>query len=170
MSNPAYRYLLPMWDGGGTVTPELGVARRLIARGHSVHVLADPTIRSQAEDVGCTFTPWVRAPHRTSADPDQDLLHDWETTNPLAMLGRVRDRFVAGPAEAFAADTADAIELVQPDVVAPDYLLFGSIIAAQSARVPVVPIVPEHLDAAEPRRPSDRPGVPARQGFAWPVS
>ena len=69
MSKPAYRYLLPMWDGGGTVAPELGVARRLIARGHSVHVLADPTIRHQAEDAGCTFTPWVQAPHRTSSRP-----------------------------------------------------------------------------------------------------
>jgi len=166
MSKPAYRYLLPMWDGGGTVAPELGVARRLIARGHSVHVLADPTIRSQAEDAGCTFTPWAQAPHRTSADPDQDLIHDWETANPLAMLGRVRDRFIAGPAEAFAADTANAIEQVQPDVVAPDYLLFGSIIAAQSARVPVVPIVPNIWTLPSPGVPAIGPGFPLAKG--WP--
>ena len=169
MSKPAYRYLLPMWDGGGTVAPELGVARRLIARGHSVHVLADPTIRHQAEDAGCTFTPWVQAPHRTSADPDQDLLHDWETANPLAMLGRVRDRFIAGPAEAFAADTAGVIEQVQPDVVARlpavrlDHRCAVSPGAGRSDR-------PEHLDAAEPGRASDRSWVPAGQGLARSVS
>jgi len=37
-----------MWDGGGTVPPELGVARRLVARGHSVRVLADPVIEDEA--------------------------------------------------------------------------------------------------------------------------
>ena len=56
MTHATYRYLLPMWDGGGTVAPELGVARRLIARGHTVHVLADPTIVAEAEQAGCTFT------------------------------------------------------------------------------------------------------------------
>src|SRR5262245_31050324 len=101
-----------MWDGGGTVPPELGVARRLIARGHQVHVLADPTIAAQAEAAGCTFSPWRRAPHRTSHAVDQDLLRDWETKNPLVMLQRVRDRFLAGPAAAFAADTADTIAAV----------------------------------------------------------
>ncbi|MGI9052283.1 MAG: hypothetical protein ACR2HQ_06485 [Ilumatobacteraceae bacterium] len=120
MTNTPQRYLLPMWDGGGTVAPGLGVARRLIARGHVVHVLADPTIGAQAEQAGCTFTPWQRAPHRTSLDPDQDLLRDWETANPLVMLQRMRDRFIAGPAEEFAADSGDAIDLFRPDVVAPN--------------------------------------------------
>ena len=165
MTNSPCRYLLPMWDGGGTVAPGLGVARRLIARGHSVHVLADPTIRSQAEQAGCTFTPWQRAPHRTSHDPDQDLLRDWETANPLAMLARIRDRFIAGPAEAFAADTSDAIDLVRPDVVAPDYLLFGSILAAEAAPLPVVPMVPNIWTLPSPGVPAIGPGFPLAKGL-----
>jgi hypothetical protein len=32
-------YLFAMWEGGGNVPPMLGVARRLIARGHAVTVL-----------------------------------------------------------------------------------------------------------------------------------
>ena len=91
------RYLLPMWDGGGTVAPGLGVARRLLARGHAVHVLADPTIEDQAIATGCTFSPWTSAPHRTTLDPDQDLMRDWETTNPLVML-RLRPRSLHGRA------------------------------------------------------------------------
>ncbi len=163
ITNPR-RYLLPMWDGGGTVGPGLGVASRLIARGHAVHVLADPTIEDQAIATGCTFTPWTTAPHRTTLDVDQDLMRDWETTNPLVMLGRVRDRFIAGPAEQFAADTGAAIDLVQPDVVVPDYLIFGAIIAAQAADVPVVPIVPNIWTLPSPGVPAIGPGFPLAKG------
>ena len=133
---------MPMWDGGGNIPPELGVARRLIAGGHHVHVLADPTVRGAAEAVGCTFTPWRRGPHRASLDPSEDLLKDWETKNPLVMLGRARDRFIAGPAAEYAADTAETIDAFGPDVVVPDAFLFGSIIAAQGASLPVALLVP----------------------------
>lgn len=135
-------FLFTMWEGGGTLPPELGVARRLLERGHRVHVLADPTVEDDALAAGCTFSPWQRAPHRTSLDPAQDLLRDWEVRNPLAMLKRVRDVFVAGPAADYAADTLAAIDVVQPDAVVPDYMLFGTILAAQAAKLPVAPLVP----------------------------
>lgn len=165
MTNTPQRYLLPMWDGGGTVAPGLGVARRLIARGHAVHVIADPTIADQADQAGCTFTPWSRAPHRAALDRDQDLLRDWETANPLVMLSRVRDRLIAGPAEQFATDTAEAIDVFGPDVVAPDYLLFGAIIAAQAAHVPVVPIVPNIWTLPSPGVPAIGPGFSLAKGI-----
>ena len=95
-----------------------------------------------AEEAGCTFSPWRRGPHRTSLDPSEDLLRDWETKNPLVLLKRVRDRFIAGPAADFAADTADAIASFGPDVVVPDAFLFGSVIAAQAASLPVALLVP----------------------------
>ena len=135
------RYLLAMWEGGGNVPPELGVARRLVARGHAVHVLGDPTIEHAATEAGCTFSPWARAPHRTRLDPMQDPIKDWETTNPLVLLARLRDGFMAGPAGRFAADTADAIAAVQPDALLADAFLFGSVIAAQAASLPVVLMV-----------------------------
>jgi MGT family glycosyltransferase len=131
-----------MWEGGGTIPPELGVARRLIDRGHDVHVLADPTVEDDAVAAGCTFTAWQRAPHRTSLDPNQDLLKDWEVGNPFSMLRRVRDVFVAEPAARFAADTAEAIDELRPDMVVPDFMLFGTIIAAQAAGLAVTPIIP----------------------------
>jgi MGT family glycosyltransferase len=58
------------------------------------------------------------------------------------MLGRARDRFIAGPAAEFAADTAEAIDTFRPDAVVPDAFLFGSIIAAQGASLPVALLVP----------------------------
>jgi MGT family glycosyltransferase len=141
MNTSPRRFLMTTWDGGGNVPPELGVARRLLERGHAVHVLADPTIGEAARAAGCTFSPWEQAPHRTTLDPSDDLLKDWETKNPLVMLKRLRDRFMAGPAAEFAADTADAIKSVHPDCVVPDAFLFGSIIAAQEAALPVAPLV-----------------------------
>ncbi len=142
MTARSLQFLFAMWEGGGTLPPQLAVARRLLDRGHSVHVVADPTVEDDALAAGCTFSAWRRAPHRTSLDPSQDLLRDWEVKNPFAMLRRVRDVFVADPAAQFAADTTDAIEAIQPDVVVPDFMLFGTIIAAQAAGLPVTPIVP----------------------------
>lgn len=152
------RFLVSSWEGGGNVPPELGVARRLVAQGHQVHVLADPTISTAAEEAGCTFSPWRRAPHRTSLDPSEDLLKDWETKNPLVMLKRVRDRFIAGPAADFAADTADVIASFGPDVVVPDAFLFGSVIAAQAASLPVALLVPNIWIMPTPGTPPIGPG------------
>ena len=158
------RFLMPMWEGGGTLPPELGVARRLIVRGHAVHVLGDPTISDQARAAGCSFSPWRRAPHRTSLDPAQDPIKDWETSNPLAMITRVCDRFIAGPAEDYAADTADTIAVVRPDVVVPDFLLFGSIIAAQAAELPVAPLVPQIWALPSEGAPAFGAGFPLAKG------
>jgi len=154
---------MPLWDGGGNVPPELGVARRLVARGHQVHVLADPTIEEAAEEAGCTFSPWRRAPHRASLDPSEDPLKDWETKNPLVMLRRARDRFIAGPAAEFAADTGDAVDAFAPDALVADAFLFGSIIAAQAASVPVALLVPNIWIMPSRGTPAIGPGfAPAR--------
>jgi MGT family glycosyltransferase len=141
MTTKPKRFLFPMWEGGGTIPPQLGLARRLLERGHQVHVLADPTVEDDARAAGCTFSPWETAPHRTSLDPADDLLRDWEVSNPLAMLKRVRDVFVATPAGDYAADTRDAIASTRPHAVVPDFMLFGAIMAAQAARLPVAPVI-----------------------------
>jgi len=124
-------YLFPMWEGGGNVPPILGVARRLIERGHRVTVLGDPTIQVEAEQFGCRFLPWRRAPHRTTLLPEDDLLRDWETKNPFQMLSHYRDRFITDPAPAYAADTLDAIDATSPDLIVPEYTIFGAFIAAE---------------------------------------
>jgi MGT family glycosyltransferase len=158
MDRTPHRFLMPTWDGGGNVPPELGIARRLVERGHQVHVLADPTISDEAHAAGCTFSAWRRAPHHTTLDPAEDLLKDWESANPLVMLQRIRDRFMAGPAADFAADTADVIEEFQPDVVVSDAFLFGSIIAAQGARLPVALLVANIWVMPTPGTPTIGPG------------
>lgn len=158
--HPSRRFLFPMWEGGGTLPPQLGVARRLIDRGHRVHVVADPTVEDDALAAGCEFSPWRRAPHRTSLEPADDLLRDWEVRNPFAMLRRVRDVFVANPARDFAADTAETIVAFRPHAVVPDFMLFGTIIAAQAAGLPVAPMIPNIWMLPTRGAPAIGPGFP----------
>src|SRR5918992_1613963 len=66
-------YLFTLWDGSGTVPPELSLARALIERGHRVTVLADPTIEPEAIAAGADFRPWRGAPPpRPRRPPDAD--------------------------------------------------------------------------------------------------
>src|SRR5580700_4771478 len=53
METRTRRFLMTLWDGGGNAPPELVVAKRLVARGHQVHVLGDPTLAGAAEAMGC---------------------------------------------------------------------------------------------------------------------
>ena len=157
------QYLFAMWEGGGNVPPLLGVARRLIARGHQVTVLGDPTIQDEAERFECRFLPWRRAPHRKTLLPEDDLLRDWETKNPFEMLRNFRDRFITAPAPHYAADTLDAIDAVSPDVVVTEYTIFGAFMAAEKRRLPAVGLVPNIWPMPAVGAPPFGPGfLPAR--------
>ena len=155
-------FLFAMWEGGGNVSAMLGLARRLIARGHRVSVLGDPTIADEATRGGCGFMSWRRAPHRKTLRPEDDLLRDWESPNAFAMLRTYRDRFIAIPAPDYAADTLEAIDATAPDVLVPEFTLFGATMAAQARGLPVAAIVPNIW-------PIPVPGVPPfGPGFAPP--
>jgi hypothetical protein len=51
-------YLFALTDGGGTVPPELGLARRLVERGHQVDVLAEDSMAGHVALTGATFHGW----------------------------------------------------------------------------------------------------------------
>ena len=57
-------YLLATWDGAGTAPIDFGIARRLVARGHTVTVIGDPTLEAEAARSDAEFVPWRLAPHR----------------------------------------------------------------------------------------------------------
>jgi MGT family glycosyltransferase len=136
------RYLLATWEGGGVLPPELGLARRLVTRGHQVHVIADPAAGDAARSAGCTFSPWVTAPHKHSLSPDEDILRDWEIKNPLAAFKNALDVFVCGPADRFAADTLAALAEHPADVMLADFMMLGSQIAAEKAKLPLGVLMP----------------------------
>jgi MGT family glycosyltransferase len=104
--------------------------------------------------------PWQRAPHRKTLLPEDDLLRDWETKSPFEMLRNFRDKFIAGPAPRYAADTLDAIDAISPDVVVTEYTIFGAFMAAEKRGLPAVGIVPNIWPLPAKGAPPFGPGFP----------
>ncbi|AZG44223.1 glycosyltransferase [Gordonia insulae] len=158
----ARTYLFALVDGGGTVPPELGAARRLVERGHHVTVLAEDSMASDVHATGATFIPWTTAPNRASRRPEDDPYRDWECTNPLELFGRLLEYQFAGPAPAYAHDTAHAIDTVKPDLAVCSFFAVGAMVAAQARGVPFdVPFPNTYLLPVEGMPPSGLGLTPA---------
>jgi UDP:flavonoid glycosyltransferase YjiC (YdhE family) len=85
----------------------MGLAAELIRRGHSVHVLADPTVCASAVAAGCGFTPWPTAPSVASVEEQTAMVRRMEQGPPWRRYAAVRDLMLAGPAGRFADDVPD---------------------------------------------------------------
>ncbi len=156
-------YLFTLWDGSGTVPPELSLARALIERGHRVTVLADPTIEPEAIAARADFRSWREAPHLRSRRPDDDYLRDFEVDNPPELIARLCERLICGPASAYAAETTSAIRDVRPDAVVSSAFLPGPQIAAEAARLPVAALFSNIYPLPAPGLPPFGAGLaPAR--------
>lgn len=156
-------YLFALWDGGGTVPPELGAARRLIGRGHTVSVLGDPTLAADIAATGADFRPWRQAPHRRSQAHEDDLIKDWECTSPTQVLPRLLDRLIAGPAAAFAAEVRAAHGERPADAVVASGTLLGALAGAESLGVPAVALMSNVYNRPTPGLPPFGTGLrPAR--------
>ncbi len=131
------RYLFTTWEGGGHVQPMLLAARDLAARGHAVLVLSDPCNAPDAAALNVPFRPWTTAPFQTGKGRDDDRLKDHEADNPLAVIQRLLDRVMTGPALAYANDTLAAIDAFAPDVVVSQELLLGPMAAAELRALPL---------------------------------
>ncbi|MBO9557020.1 MAG: glycosyltransferase family 1 protein [Caulobacter sp.] len=131
------RFLFTTWEGGGHVQPMLLVARDLAARGHAVLVLSDPCNASDAAALDVPFQAWTTAPFQTGKTRDDDRLKDHEADNPLAVIQRLLERVMAGPALAYAKDTLAAIDAFTPDVVVSQELLLGPMAAAEARGLPL---------------------------------
>lgn len=159
-----HRYLFVLWEGGGNVPPQLTLARKLIARGHSVRVLADPCVREDAETIGCTFVPFTRAPFRPDRSVESDIVRDWDTKSPLQAFARVRDRIMAGPALQYAEDVLEELRREGADVVAVDWVLFGALAGAETAGVPAASLVHSVWQVPTPGMPAPGPGFLPMRG------
>jgi MGT family glycosyltransferase len=135
-------YLFALLDGGGTVPPELGAARRLVERGHRVEVIAENSMRQEVEFAGAAFRPWVKAMNRPGRGPDHDVLQDWQLRTPMQFVARMLDRVLAGPAPDLAADLMDAVGDHRPDVVVCDMFALGAMVGAEAAGLPYFVLMP----------------------------
>lgn len=156
-------YLFTLVDGGGTVPPELGTARRLVERGHHVTVLAEDSMAAEVAASGADFRPWSSAPNRPTRRPEDDPYRDWECSNPFQLFDRVLDRQFVGPAPAYAADTTAAIEELRPDLVVTSFFAYGAMVAAEAAGVPFDVLLPNAYLLPAPGMPPFGMGLqPAR--------
>ena len=159
------RFLFVLWDGAGNVQPQLVIARRLVARGHRVTVLAPRSLADRITAAGCEFSPYQRVPEHDSRSADTDLLKDWEPLTPFGMMARTRERLSVGPALAYARDTLDAIGRHGADVVAADFLLLGAFAAAEQAGLPAAALMHMIYVLPAPQLPPMGTGFMPRHDF-----
>lgn len=135
------RFLLATWDSGGAVPPQLALMKRLVARGHEVRVLGDPTVEAEASAAGCSFSPWTTAPHRRSRRREDDLLKDYAAKSPLHHFDSMIRDFFAGPIPRWTADVARELDAFDADAVLADFLLPGAFVAAEQRGVPAALLI-----------------------------
>src|SRR5215472_6322647 len=119
-----YNFLIASWGGPGHLGPTLTAARQLRAKGHRVRFIARADAREPVVAAGFGFAAWQRepgfSPIARSSDP----------------LQYAYDHLLFGPAAARGADTRDEIERAPTDGLLTDSALFGSVLAAEAARIP----------------------------------
>jgi UDP:flavonoid glycosyltransferase YjiC (YdhE family) len=151
------RFLFVLWEGGGNVPPQLGIARRLLARRHQVRVLGDPCLEADVRAAGADFAAFTRAPHRLDRSPESDFVRDWEPRTPIGQFARTRDRAMIGPAADYAADVVAAVDRERPDVLVVDWLLLGAALAGEATAIPTAMICHNPYMVPEPGKPA--PGL-----------
>jgi UDP:flavonoid glycosyltransferase YjiC (YdhE family) len=149
-------YLFVTLEGGGNIPPVLGLARRLVERGHRVHVLTEPCLEEAVTGIGAAHIAFRR--HFVRTDRAEDFIRDSEARTPVGALQQTLKRIVFGPMPITAEETGEAIEAVRPDVVVADLMMLGALVAAEAAGLPRVVLfhMPEYLPG--PGRPAAGPG------------
>lgn len=136
------RILQSLYDGGGGVPPQLAITRRLIEHGHEVRVLAHETLRRRVEERGATFTPFRDTlPGHDMTSRETDTIRDWEPADPLEGAERFRDMVLFGPALANAREVLALLAEWPAEAILLDWLLFGTALAAEYAKLPAVVLV-----------------------------
>lgn len=148
------RFLVVMWEGGGNVPPQLGLARKLVSRGHEVRVLTEPSVEDDVRAAGTSFASFTNAPHRRDRSSESDFVRDFEAKTPLAAFSAARDRLLFGPARAYAEDTMAEIERFRPHVLAADWMVIGAAVAGEAAGVPTALLVHGINLVPEPGKPA----------------
>lgn len=136
------RILQSLYDAGGGTPPQLAIARGLVERGHAVMVLGHPPLRDRVEALGAAFTPMTETlPGHDMTSAQTDLVRDWEPDDPFEAGARFRDRVLFGPALTNAREVLALLQAWPADAVVHDWLLFGTALAAEVAKLPSVALV-----------------------------
>jgi MGT family glycosyltransferase len=159
------RFLFVMWEGGGNVPPQLGLARKLKSRGHDVRVLTEPCVEEDVRATGASYVQFTKAPHRSDRSRDT-AIRDFEAKTAKGAFAALRDSVMFGPARAYAEDTMAEIERWRPHVLAADWVLTGAAVAGEAADVPTAVLMHSLSPLPEPGKPTPGFGfLPARSAL-----
>jgi UDP:flavonoid glycosyltransferase YjiC (YdhE family) len=152
-------FLFVLWAGGGNVPPQLTLAKRLVARGHRVRMLAPSVLRESIEAAGIEFEPYHEIPEHDESVPERSLVRDFDARSKLGAVAAARDNLIGAMARPVAADVLATLERRSADVVASDFALFGALFAAEKVGVPAAMLIHTIY-------PFPAPGLPP-YGMGW---
>lgn len=154
--------LFAMIEGGGNVTPMLGLAKKLLKRGHSISILSEPCLEQTIKEAGASFIPFAK--HFTRTDRKEDLFKDW---NASKINNPVFKRVMFGPASDVIDQCIEIIRTRSIDLLVVDVLIFPGIIAAEYLSIPKIIVfhMPEFLPG--PNRPPGNMGLKPGKGFFY---
>ena len=155
----SHDFLFVLWAGGGNVPPQLTLARRLVTRGHRVRMLAPAVLATRSRRPGSRSSRTARSLEHDESVPERSLVRDFEARSKAAALAAARDNLLAAMAGPVAADVLSTLERRPADVVAFDYVLFGSLFAAEKAGIPAAMLIHTVY-------PFPAPGLPP-YGMGW---
>ena len=154
--------LIAMIEGGGNVTPMLGLARKFLNSGHSISILSEPCLEKTIKEAGASFIPFTK--HFTRTDRKEDLFKDW---NASKINNPVFDRVMFGPASDVINQCIEVMRTKSIDLLVVDVLIFPGIIAAEHLGIPKIVVfhMPEFLPG--PNRPPGNMGLKPGKGFFY---
>ena len=141
MQNPK-NYLFVTVDGGGNIPPVLGLAKRLVDKGHRVLVLTEPCLQIPVESMGMGFISFKK--HFTRTDRKEDICKDW---NAKPFENPAFENIIFGPAKEVVDETIKTLQANPTDVLVVDCLLPPVLIAGEFLNIPRVLLfhLPEYL-------------------------
>lgn len=153
----ARSYLFALTDGGGTVPPELGVVRRVVARGHRVSVLAEATMAAEVLATGASYTQW-------SGEPAGEI-QDWKNMGPKQKAKMTVEHMITGRAQEQLHDTLAALDGGETHLVVTSFNAFGAMIAAESRGVEYNVLLPNIYPMPARGLPPLAMGLEPARGF-----
>lgn len=166
--NTPASFLFTTWEGGGSVSPVVAAAAKLVRRGHRVRVMSDACNRAEVEAVGAGFAPWKRAPSRPDRTRESEIMRDWAAATPEEGIRNVIDGIICGPALAYAHDVIEELNREPADLVVGLEMLPGvflgceaigqkaAMFAAQISLFPLAGVPPLGPGLAPAKTPAER--------------
>lgn len=130
-------------DGGGNIPPVLGLAKRLLEKGHNVTVLTEPCLESPVKSLGLNHMSFKE--YFTRENRKEDICRDWNDT--ILKKPAVFKNIIFGPAKITVKETINALEQTKADVLVVDCLLVPALMAGEYLNIPRVLLfhMPEYM-------------------------